>query len=284
MKIGQPAHNPTDITQCTEPSGTCLYFPPDPQNRHTDTMDASDTLIANQPIVIDNGSGVLKAGFAGDQVPKLVFPNIIGDIKHQRVMTGGLEGHTFIGPNAEENRGLLRLRYPMEHGIVTDWDDIEKVWSYVYSKNQLNAASEEHPVLLTEAPLNPWATREKTAEIFFETFNVPAMFMSMQAVLSLYASGKTTGLVLDCGDGVAHAVPICQGFAINHAIQRNDLAGRDITRYLRLLLRQDGYIFRTSAEFEIVRCIKEVVKTTSPNLSELAMGTGLALPTGYLGV
>ena len=103
-------------------------------------------------------------------------------------MAGALEGDLFVGPIAEEHRGLLSLRYPMEHGIVTDWNDMERIWSYVYSKDQLATFCEEHPVLLTEAPLNPRKNREKAAEIFFESFNVPALFVSMQAVLSLYDS------------------------------------------------------------------------------------------------
>ncbi|XP_041368522.1 beta-centractin [Gigantopelta aegis] len=214
-------------------------------------------VIANQPVVIDNGSGVIKAGFAGDQVPKYIFPNYVGRPKHVRVMAGALEGDVFRGPEAEEHKGLLSIRYPMEHGIVTDWNDMERIWQYIYSKDQLQTFSEEHPVLLTEAPLNPRRNREKAAEIFFETFNVPALFISMQAVLSLYATGRTTGVVLDSGDGVTHAVPICEGFAMPHSIMRVDIAGRDVTRYLRLLLRKEGFNFHTSAEFEAVKVIKE---------------------------
>lgn len=116
----------------------------------------------------------------------LAHPYSIGRPKHVRVMAGALEGDLFVGPKAEEHRGLLSIRYPMEHGIVTDWNDMERIWTYIYSKDQLSTFSEEHPVLLTEAPLNPRKNREKAAEIFFETFNVPAWFVSMQAVLSLY--------------------------------------------------------------------------------------------------
>ena len=124
-------------------------------------------------------------------------------------MAGALEGDHFIGPRAEEHRGLLAIRYPMEHGIVRDWAEMERVWHYLYDKDQLNTFSEEHPVLLTEAPLNPRRNREKAAEVFFESLNVPALYISIQAVLSLYATGRTTGVVLDVGDGVAHSVRLC---------------------------------------------------------------------------
>uniref|UniRef100_A0A1I7XPW3 Actin n=1 Tax=Heterorhabditis bacteriophora TaxID=37862 RepID=A0A1I7XPW3_HETBA len=173
-------------------------------------------IIANQPVVIDNGSGVIKAGFAGGQSPKVRFANFVGRPKHTRVMAGALEGDIFIGPKAEEYRGLLSLKYPMEHGIVTDWNDMEKVWQYIYSQEQLHIFPEEHPVLLTEAPLNPLKHREKAAEIFFESFNAPALHIQMQAVLSLYSTGRTTGVVLDSGDGVTHVVPIFEGFAMQH--------------------------------------------------------------------
>lgn len=216
-------------------------------------------VIASQPIVIDNGSGVIKAGFAGEDYPKVHFNSFIGRPKHARVMTGGLEGDVFIGPKAEEHRGLLNIKYPVEHGIVTDWNEMEQIWTYIYSKEMLAAAAEDHPVLLTEAPLNPRTNRVKAAEVFFETFNVPALYISMQAVLSLYATGRTTGVVLDSGDGVTHAVPIYQGFALPHSIMRSDVAGRDVTRYLKLLLRREGLLFKTTSEFEIVRTMKEKV-------------------------
>lgn len=211
----------------------------------------------NTPIVIDNGSGMIKAGFAGVPGPKSTIPNYLGRPKHLRIMAGALEGDIFIGKRAEEHRGLLALRYPMEHGIVTDWEDMEKIWHYVYSGEQLQAIPEEHPVLLTEAPLNPKRNREMAAEIFFEKFNVPAFYVSMQAVLSLYATGRTTGVVLDSGDGVTHAVPIYEGFAMPHSVMRVDIAGRDVANYLKTLLQKEGLLLKTSAEFETVRTIKE---------------------------
>jgi len=209
-------------------------------------------------IIIDNGSGVIKAGFAGDNQPSVKFPSIVGRPRTKSAMIGVESKSEYIGDEAQKMRGVLNLSYPIESGIVTNWDDMEKVWEYAFS-NELRVDPSEHKCLLTEAPKNPKANREKMTQLMFETFQVQGLYVAIQAVLSLYSNGRTTGMVCDSGDGVTHTVPVFEGFSIPHAVKKNYIAGRAITDHLVNLLTADGISAQggESAWKQIVIGIKE---------------------------
>ncbi|EFJ51985.1 actin-like protein [Volvox carteri f. nagariensis] len=211
---------------------------------------------ADCAIVCDNGSGVVKAGFSGEDAPRVMFASVTGRPRHFMAMVGMSAREVYVGDEAQAKRGVLSLSYPIEHGIVTNWDDMEAVWRHTFH-NELRVDTTERPIMLTEAPRNPKNNREKTTEIMMETFQVPALYVAIQAVLSLYASGRTTGMVLDIGDGVSHAVPVYEGFSMPHAIRRLDVAGRDVTQHLSRMLTESGVKLINTAEMEIVRDIKE---------------------------
>jgi len=168
-------------------------------------------------IVIDNGSGVIKAGMSGENMPTVKFPSIVGRPRSEKQMIGVETKSEYIGDEAQKMRGVLNLNYPIESGIVTNWDDMEKVWSYCFN-NELRIEPSEHKVLLTEAPMNPKVNREKMTSLMFETFQVQGLYVSIQAVLSLYSNGRTTGCVIDSGDGVTHTVPVYEGYSVPHAV------------------------------------------------------------------
>jgi actin beta/gamma 1 len=129
-------------------------------------------------IIIDNGSGIIKAGFAGNEYPCAVFPTVVGHLRRAATVIETSQKDQYIGNGAIANKEILSIRYPIEHGIVTNWDDMEKIWHHTFY-NELHVAPEEHPILLTEAPLNPKANREKMAQILFEQFNAPGNNFSL---------------------------------------------------------------------------------------------------------
>ncbi|KAJ8270811.1 hypothetical protein GJAV_G00119550 [Gymnothorax javanicus] len=184
------------------------------------------------PIVLDTGSGLVKAGFADQDLPTAIFPTVIGIPKYEEVMNGDFERDCYIGHEAQHMRGVLALKHPMKNGIVRNWDEMEKIWHHAFQ--QLRVEPEDHPVLLTEAAMNPRENRQRMMELMFEAFSVPYAYIAMQAVLALYASGRTTGVVFDSGDGVSHSVPVFEGYSLPHAVQRFTLAGElEIVREIK---------------------------------------------------
>jgi hypothetical protein len=219
---------------------------------HPDTLAHPD----NVALVIDSGSDTVKAGFAGDDAPR-----------------AGFTSWSDVRPGEDWGWDC-----PIERGVVTNWDGMERVWSHTFY-SELRIAPEEHPLLMTEPPLNPKANREKMTQICFETFNSPAFYVAVQAVLALYASGRATGLVLESSDGVTHAVPIYEGHALPHATQRLELGGRDMTDYMAKLLSERGYSFVTRTERETICDIKEKLAFVALDFEAEMLKADKAAPT-----
>ncbi|XP_025916995.1 actin-related protein T3 isoform X1 [Apteryx rowi] len=213
---------------------------------------------------MDNGSGLIKAGIAGEKTLWITYANVVGRPK-DKLVAGQKE--CYVGNEAQARRGIISIRYPIERGIIMSGEDMEAVWKSIYD-NDLQMQTSEQPVILTEAPLNPLVNREKMTELFFERFDVPALYVSIQAVLALYASGLTTGCVVDSGDGVTHSVPIFEGYCLPHGVLRLDLAGHDLTDYLTQLLRDSGASLVTVAEKQLVQNIKEKLCYVCLNLEK----------------
>ncbi|XP_003742549.1 actin-related protein 3 [Galendromus occidentalis] len=221
-------------------------------------------------IVIDNGTGYTKLGYAGNKEPQFIIPSSIairenskvGDTATRRLTRGVEDLDFYIGDEANEASGYA-VKYPIRHGMVEDWDLMEKFWEQSIFK-YLRAEPEDHHFLLTEPPLNTPENREYMAEIMFETFNVPGLYIAVQAVLALAASwnskqGKRvmTGMVIDSGDGVTHCIPVADGYVVGSCIKHIPIAGRNITYFIQSLLRERETGIPPEQSLETAKAIKE---------------------------
>ena len=205
------------------------------------------------PVVIDNGSYLIKAGFGGDNEPIAIFPTIVGKPTTFTIM-GGMSGKdTYIGDEAIAKRAILNLKYPIEKGIITNWDDMEKIWHHTFY-NELRVAPEDYSLTLTDVCWSSIASKEKMTQIIFETFDVPFYCVCDPSVLSLYASGRFSGVSFQSGDQVTSSVTIYEGHPLSDSVSLLDFSGREITEYLMKLFCERGY---TKKETRIVNEIKE---------------------------
>ena len=229
------------------------------------------------PIVCDNGTGFVKCGFAGDNFPSHIFPSIIGRpvLRAEESVADIQLKDIMVGDEVTKARDMLETSYPITNGIVKNWEDMTHLYDYTFNE-RLKIDPKEHKIMLTEAAMNPKKNREQLVETMFETYGFQGVHCSIQAVLTLYAQGLLTGVVVDSGDGVTHIVPVYEGFALPQSIRRLDVAGRHLTEYMIKLLQLRGYTFNRTADFEVVREIKEKVCYVG---YDLALEKKLALET-----
>ncbi|XP_059120039.1 uncharacterized protein LOC131911745 [Peromyscus eremicus] len=228
------------------------------------------------PIICDYGSGFSKVGFAGTEAPLSVFPTIIGKLKHNNLLVGTEEEDCFIGAEAQNNLVQLNLNHPITRGAIANWDNVEKIWHHSFYQ-ALHISPEQHPVMITEPPLNSKDVKSRMTQILFETFNVPALYMANQGVLSMYAAGRTSGTTIESGEGMTYIVPIMNGYPLQLSTIKLDVAGQDLTSYLLKLLSDSGNLLVGAADREYIRDLKEkhcyvaldydmeISKTTTPS-------------------
>ena len=214
--------------------------------------------MASPVIVFDNGSGYLKAGLSNLEIPQLTVPALLGRpmLRYAEKIENVELKPLMIGDEVTPVRSLLELTYPMKEGIIVNDEDMALLWDYVLKKKLglVDNDLKNRKLLLTEAPSNPTANKEKMAQILFEKIGIG--YFNIEP-LTLFCEGSETGVVLDSGDGVTHVIPVAHSYLLHHQIKRLDVAGRHITDYLIRLLQIKGYAFNSTADFEIVRELKE---------------------------
>lgn len=230
-------------------------------------------------VVIDNGTGYTKMGYAGNTEPQYIIPTVIATSESAGKKTAasakkGVEDLDFyIGDEAHSYAKTYDLFYPVRHGQVDNWTHMEQFWEQCIFK-YLRSEPEDHYFLLTEPPLNAPENREYTAEIMFETFNVPGLYIAVQAVLALAASWTSksvtertlTGTVIDSGDGVTHVIPVAEGYVIGSSIKSIPLAGRDITTFVQQLMRERETTIPPAESMEVAKRVKEVHSYVCPDV------------------
>ncbi|XP_053436878.1 actin-related protein T1-like [Nycticebus coucang] len=207
-------------------------------------------------VIFDNGSGLCKVGISGENGPRHIISSVVGHPKANIPSERANEKKYFVGQEGLCRYETLSLHYPIERGLVTGWDDMEKLWEHLFECN-LRVKPCDQPVFMTEPSMNPRETRERLAEMMFENFNVPAFYLSNHAVVALYASACITGLVVDSGHGVTCTVPIFEGYALPHTVTKLYVAGRDITEHLTQLLFARGCTYSGILNKALVNDIKE---------------------------
>jgi len=228
-------------------------------------------------VIIDNGTGYTKMGYAGNTEPQFIIPSCIAikesaKVGDHRLGKGVEDLDFFIGDEAVEAPNYA-TKWPIRHGIVDDWDLMERFMEQAIFK-YLRAEPEDHYFLLTEPPLNTPENREYLAEIMFESFNVPGLYIAVQAVLALAASWTSkqtaertlTGTVIDSGDGVTHVIPVAEGYVIGSCIKHIPIAGRDITYFIQQLLREREAGIPPEQSLETAKAIKEKYSYVCPDI------------------
>lgn len=214
----------------------------------------------DQVVIIDNGSGYIKAGTNAEDMPSLFFPTVVGIPRRrfqEQYKDKPIKERVFVGEQAIANREHLTITNPIDHGHIDDWEQMDFIWNHIFE--QLNQTPSSSPVLVTEPPNCSTVHKRRLAECFFEAFEVPELNMSVTGLMAIYGTGKTTGMVVDIGEGVTQCVPVFDGYLEASSLKRSDFGGQELQMYLQKILCDMGYAMTTRDDFEHVRVIKETM-------------------------
>lgn len=195
-----------------------------------------------ESIIIDNGTNTIKAGFSDDDMPRVIIPTVLGVPNTNQGVPEDKNDQIdiFVGEEAISKGGTLTLKRPIEMGEIKDMDTMELIWKHIFY-NELLAETKSHSVIVTEAPFAVYENRKLMAEVLFEHLGVENLYITNTSTLALYANGKTTGVVVDCGFKTTSFVPIYEGFMLNHAVTKVDTGGQDLTEFFcELIGRRSG--------------------------------------------
>ena len=217
------------------------------------------------PIIIDLGSSEIKAGYKSElsSVPSILFPSYIGEPKYEKILRSLNKNNSqykeqLVGDDCDPYLGVLKLRYPIKHGIFENEKDISLIFNHIFSKLKFSPEKvASHPLLIAEPILNPKSNREKITSILFEKYNIPSLIFAYQPSLSILAFSYTTGVVLESGDGVTQICSICDGYSIPSSFIRSDFGGEDVSDYFRKLLKMRGIDLISDTEKLLMHEIKK---------------------------
>lgn len=192
-------------------------------------------------VILDFGSAKTKAGLTTDEAPIAIFPSVVGTARTQTPATPE-EGQTFFAEEALAKFNSHVPRRPVEYGLITNWSTYEELISYTYD-SRLCVEASDHPVIITEIPLNPRANREKLMQVMFETYRVPQFFLGTQQRFSLIGADHCTGLVVDLGHSPIRPVPLYELCCLPQGVLRSELCGNQLPDYfLKTVTRADGAV------------------------------------------
>lgn len=240
------------------------------------TTNMTDSFNNPSVVVIDNGSATTKLGYAGMMEPEVIIATAIGtkrDLSRSNDVFDQM--NCLVGSHSMtlEHASTHDFNFMVRNGLVQDWDALESLWqSCIYDK--LHCNPEDNYFLLSESPFNSPGNREQMAEIMFETFNIPGLYIGIQPILSLVASWgsvdsslhQLSGTVVDSGDGTTTVIPVADGHILRSGIQQISLGGRDVTSHVQERLRRNRRDVSSSQSYEVARQIKEKYGYVCSNL------------------